>query len=386
MIVAFLFNSDDPKYGGYYGEPIRKLILSSNILQQSGRHLKISVGDVLILSHAKTTEEYLFLCEQTYFWHPWNYLFQDKIRATYLKATVFAWVIQNITEEITKSLHSNLKGDSAYLGMHALDYSYPIHLALYRNSMISQFRIKGKKCNLYYSSLDEEENKDYWEFETLEEFGFDVDWEDTGARQTIFNDYDTLEHFSQVKDFVDAIAPYLSGGTDEAEELAMLLEDLDPKLFDSLGAAVRAFKRAQNEEDLAHVGLSGRRFMEQLADVLFPATHEPYKGREVTRDKYKNRLWAFVDLALPASESERATKFTALGKEIDRLIKEFNAAIHGNPDNDRVGQAYGDLAKFTVKLLSISPDMVRKPYYAYQKSLNEFMKQVFELDKQDLDE
>jgi hypothetical protein len=290
-----------------------------------------------------------------------------------------------MTEEIAKSLHLVLKNDSAYLGMHAIDFSYPIHLALYRNSMIPKYRIQGKVCYLFYSMGEEEDERDHGEFDEIKALGFEqISWEDTGARQTIFDNYDTLEHFSQVeqvKNFIGSIAPYLPERDDEAEELAMLLEDLDPKLFNSLGAATRAFSRAQNEEDLAHVGLSGRRYMEQLADVLFPANEKLYNDRKVTKDKYKNRLWAFIDSSLPTSESNRDEKLAALGKEVDRLIEEFNLAIHGNPDKDRIGYAYGDLAKLTARLLSLSPENVRKPYYAYEKTLIDFLLQVISTDQ-----
>jgi hypothetical protein len=48
MNVAFLFNSDDPKYGGIYGDPIRNTVFGLGIVQASNRHMKVAVGDVLI--------------------------------------------------------------------------------------------------------------------------------------------------------------------------------------------------------------------------------------------------------------------------------------------------------------------------------------------------
>src|SRR2546421_7679249 len=124
MNAAFLFNSDDPKYGGAYGWGVRDAILSLGILQESNRHIKVSVGDVLIFSHAKTQDEYISLAEKTYFWHPWKRLFVDKIRDTYLRATIYAWVIQNITAEIAEGLHRFLTNDSSYLGAHAVEFAY----------------------------------------------------------------------------------------------------------------------------------------------------------------------------------------------------------------------------------------------------------------------
>jgi len=48
MKIAVLFNSDHPQYECMYGDYIRNQIFSSDILQLSNRHLKISLGDVLI--------------------------------------------------------------------------------------------------------------------------------------------------------------------------------------------------------------------------------------------------------------------------------------------------------------------------------------------------
>lgn len=271
MNTAVLFNSDHPKYGGVYGWDIQDAIFSSNILQESNRHMKVSVGDVLILSYARKAEAYIDLCERTYFWHSWQKLLAEKLRSTYLKQTVYAWVIQNITAETAERLHSSLIEDQSYLGIHAVDFAYPVHLALYRNSMIPKCRINGRTCHLFFS-MGEEDSKYDSGIEELRQTGFDnVAWEDYGARQTIFDNFDTLEHFQQIKEFSNTISPQLPGGEDHAGELAMLLEDLNPRLFNTLGAAVKALARAQNEEDLAHVALSGRRYLEQLADVLFPA-------------------------------------------------------------------------------------------------------------------
>ncbi|MGY6119680.1 hypothetical protein ACW9YQ_07225 [Paraburkholderia strydomiana] len=108
MIIAVLFNSDDPKYDGYYGPPIRDLIFGSSVLQMSGRHLQVRYGHVLIHSHADTQIEYRRLAEQTYFHSDWSLLKAERLRATYLKETVWAWIIENVTHEIAKKLDAAL--------------------------------------------------------------------------------------------------------------------------------------------------------------------------------------------------------------------------------------------------------------------------------------
>ncbi len=377
MIIAALFNSDHPKYNGFYGWPIRDIILGTNILQHSGLHIKVRVGDVLALSHSRTRQEFFDLCDRTYFWHPWNRLDDKKLRETYLKATVFAWVIQNIDANTAQALHDALKKEPSYLGMHGLDFSYPFHLALYRNSMIPIYRINGNSCNIFFSLS--EDGKDYAELDELKQLHFQtVNWEDTGAHDTIFDDFDTLEHFEQVADFKASVSAHLPGGEDDAEKLALLLEDLNPKLFDVLGAAVRTLVRARNDEDVAQVGLSARRYLEQLADTLFPAQKESRNGREMTQKAYKNRIWAYIEDSISASSPTRDAEVKALGMEVDRLVSEANATLHGKPDKEGLIRAFGDLAQLTVALLQLNPESARKPYLPFNENIKNFLKQSIE--------
>jgi hypothetical protein len=78
MIIALLFNSDAPEYGGYYGGPINRKVVSTGVLQESDRHMKMSVGDVLIYSHSKTWSDYDELCERVYFAHTWGLLHEAR--------------------------------------------------------------------------------------------------------------------------------------------------------------------------------------------------------------------------------------------------------------------------------------------------------------------
>ena len=376
MHVAFLFDSDDPKYDGFYGIPIRDEILETNVLQESGRHMKVYIGDVLTYSNAKDKSHYVELSEAIYFSHEFQNLDIERVRGTYFQKTIFVWVIENITSSIATQLHDALQNNSAYLGMHGVELAFPIHLVFYRNFIGSQYRLNGQSARVFYT-MNEEDGKDYSEIDDLLELGFkDVDWEDNGARQTIFDDFDTPEHFKQVYGFKKAIVPYLKDGEDEASELAMLLEDLNPKLFDTLGAAVRAADRAVNEEDYAHVGLSGRRFFEKMADVLFPARTEPFKGRKVGKAEYKNRLIAFIDESVTSQED-----LTRLGKETDRLIESMNSALHGEPEPDQIMQDFADIAILSVHLLSLDPGRSRDPYYGYNKNLESFILDIFDAAK-----
>lgn len=380
MIAAFLFNSDHPKYECVYGPKIRNLILKNNVLQGCGRNMKVSVGDVLIPLNFSSIEELIRFSDAIYLYHSWNHLNETSLRDAYSKCTIFSWVIQNITESTALELHQYLLKDNSYLGVHGVDFSYPGHLALYRNSMIPLYRIVGTTCYLYERWGDDPEyKKDNQEEKELYKLGFkEVKWENIGAAHTILDDFDTLDHFKQVKDFEEVITPYLDDKDEGACELSMLIEDANPKLFDSLGASARALSRAVNEEDFAHVGLSIRRFIESLADTVFPPQEEKYNGRAVGKATFKNRIWAYIYNILK-DDSDRAK---SLGLELDRLLDEANAAVHGECDKQRVITCLTDLSRFTLTLLNLIPIGSINPNFPYSKRIIEFMMEVLNGSKE----
>lgn len=371
MNIALLFNSDAPKFGYVYGDPIRRIVFGLGILQASRRHMKVSVGDVLIYGRAKTWDHYDELTERVYFAGTWALVIEDRLRATFRKATVYALTFENMTETIARKLHAALMEEDSYLGLMEVDYAYGPHLALFRNSMITLYRIQGTSLRVFYSMSDAENGRDEQEPIEMAQLGYtDVDWEDRGAHGTIFDDYDTLEHFQRVAVFRNAVAPFLRGGADEAYELVMVLEDLNPQLFNALGAAVGALERAQTEEDVAQAAVSGRRYMEKLADVLFPARADNYNGKKVGQEQYRNRIWAFIS----DNTSSDPIRLTTVGKEVDRLVEEFNAGLHGDQVKSRVLQALADAASLTAALLALNPSDTRKPYFAHEKKMIEFFK------------
>lgn len=372
MNIAVLFNSDAPKYRGSYGEPIRDTVFKNGIIQASHRHMKVSVGDVLIYGQSRNWPHYDELTERVYYNSPWSKLLLARLRSTFRRNTVYALTFENMTRPIAIQLHRELAKDSSYLGLMEVDYSYGPHLVFFRNFMISKYRVEAEVCRIFYT-MGEDDEKDLYEAKAMRKLGYkDVDWEDRGAHKTIFDDFDTLEHFRQVAIFRDTISPHLPGGPDDASELVMLLEDLNPQLFNAVGSAIYALQRGQNEEDVAQAALSGRRYLERMADVLFPARKATYKGRKVETQNYRNRIWAFVVDNLP----DELLRQNELGKEVDRLIAEFNAGLHGDATKERVQLALVDVAKLTGALLTLNPTEVRKPYFAYRKRMLDFFAEV----------
>jgi hypothetical protein len=240
--------------------------------------------------------------------------------------------------------------------------------------MITLYRVEGSTCRIFYS-MGEEDARDDKEPLEMGKHGYtDVAWEDKGAHKTIFDDFDSLEHFKRVAAFREAVTGFIVGGEDEAYELVMVLEDLNPQLFNVLGAAVRALDQAETEEDVAQAAVSGRRYMEKLADVLFPRRDEPFKGRKVGKPEYKNRIWAYAE----QNTGGDGKRLKVLGAEVDRLIVEFNAGLHSEQPKRRIQQAFADVGVLTAGLLALNTSVARQPYLAHQRKIVEFFQQASE--------
>jgi hypothetical protein len=374
MQIAFLFDAYHPGYKGNYGWALLKNILSTGILQASGRHMKVRIGDVTTL-FTPSREELTKLGDSLFFSQGCEFLNSRRVREVFLTSVIFTWVLENVDEPTAQRLHRALSADEGYLGMHSVDLANQTHLGIYRLNLGLRYRIKGKTCHLFFV-MNDEDSKDLGEFNSLRESGFfDVlEWEDLGAHGTVFDDYDTPDHFERVEIFSLLAAKNLLGGRDEADDLVLMLEDLSPPLLATLGSAARALILATHKEDVAQAGISIRRYIEQLADALFPASEVSFHGREVTTNKFKNRIWAYIDSSIPNDAPNRSARVETLEKELRRLVEEVNArAVHSDtPEKQRLNKALSDLARFSVALLQLNPETARQPYFAFQNKIIQF--------------
>jgi hypothetical protein len=366
MDIALLFDCALPEYGGFYKWPINNKVFSTGIIQASGRHMKVWIGDVGIFSYAGSLAHYHELCDRVYFTHTWARLHEARLRATFWRSTVYTLVFENMTRDIAIKLHDALTPDKGYLGLQAVNYAYDPHLVMYRNTLVSAYRVQGQSCTIFYF-IGEDLCRNEEDFSYMQQLGYDVTWENRGAHNTFFDDYNTLEHFRQIENFRSVVAPYV--GENEADELVMVLEDLNPGLFNALGAAMDALRHARTEEHVAQVALSGRRYLEQLADVLFPAQDKEHNGRKVGKAEYKNRIWAFI-----ADNATSDDTLDNLGRATDKLTEEFNACLHGEQPQDRVLRALVNAAELTAALLALNPAETRMPYFAFRKTMLEVFK------------
>jgi len=378
--VAILFNADDPAVKGWYGGSVMELILATNVLQGTDRRMRVSIGDVCTFSAVSNSStrrhsRLVLLCRAVYQPKELDLLIRERLEATHGKARVFCWVFQNMTAQIAKELHSKLAPHRAYLGAMDVDYSNQHHLMFFRNFLMETYRLRGKHCSVFYE-MGENEDPDLAIREIFERHGFTVDYEDMGARRTLFDSYDTIEHFKRVEDFKRVFAGFEGLSADTVSTLALALEELHPKLFEALASAARTLERAETGEDLAQAALSGRRLLEKTADYLFPPQKARCRGRKVDDAAYKNRLWAYIEQTITEVGPSNPALLSELGKEADRLVDLFNKGLHRSLSRERVEAAFRDLALWLTKVIEFSPAHARRQYLAYEEDVARFIQGV----------
>lgn len=372
LIIAFLFNWRSYPCDANYWEIIRDTVFAPGILQRSGRHMKLSIGDVLVgLEHDQDAEALFFAAFANSDWR-----LVDENRLTDGFPSIFGMVFENMPRALASELNEALLPHAGFLGALSVHFVYGPHLALYRSRLPLQYRLQGTTLRRFFS-MGEKDGCDPSELEDMRRLGYtDLAFEDSGMTGTIFDDFDTRRQFERVAAFRDLLLNTLNGNEDDIYQLSMMLEDLSPKLFYSLGAAANRLTNAEDQEEVAQVAISGRRYMEQLADALFPPTNTPRENRRLDRAAYRNRLWAFVE-DHTANDSSRLKK---IGNEIDRIAGELNSAIHSDHSKEQVASLIGDAAILTANLFSLAPETIRNGYLAYMESFLAFVRELTERD------
>jgi DNA uptake protein ComE-like DNA-binding protein len=107
------------------------------------------------------------------------------------------------------------------------------------------------------------------------------------------------------------------------------LLDINPELAERLMTAFRAVS-GENPEEWSQALTTCRRFVEGLADSLYPPKDEQVKGRAVGKSQYINRLWAFMDGTIESQSNRELAKAHVdyLGGYLQKIHKLSNKGVH----------------------------------------------------------
>lgn len=368
--IALLFDWRAYDDAENYWWATRTEVFGSGVIQRSGCHMKLSVGDVLTSQMKDINPEQL--CVATIASSEWQ-RFDDEHRLidAFFQHTLFAMVFENMPRNLASAVHDALADSPGFIGAMSVHFESRVHLSLFRAFLSPTYRLHGTSLHAFYAMGDDDgcDEHDLLEMRSL---GYDdTGFEDLGPARTILDDFDTPEHFQRVAAFKRLIAGTGGSGEDDAYAFSMLLEDLSPKLFNALGAAADKLRRAETDEDVAQAALSGRRYLEQLADSLFSPKPKEAGKRNLSKAAYRNRLWAFIEI-----NTKDPAILEVLGRTVDRLVEKLNEGLHGSSDRSAIGQTLVEMATLTVELFRLNPEGARRPYFAHAAGVMAFAKAV----------
>ena len=120
--------------------------------------------------------------------------------------------------------------------------------------------------------------------------------------------------------------------------LDILRAEVDSKLLDLAPEAAEKLMIAfgsvvsEHPEEWSHALTTCRRFLEDLADVLYPPRDEQIKGRNLGKSQYINRLWAFMDDSIESESNKDLAKAHVdyLGSYLERTHKISHKGVHAD--------------------------------------------------------
>lgn len=269
----------------------------------------------------------------------WSTFDLERYEATLLGPGSYVVLIEGLSATDAQALHASLLPRLGYRGALQALPTNPAHLVLYLHALPPRLRLVRDAVRVLHTSFEAPEvagddNRDWITYRKLEETRWfpKVDWEDTGVQGTIFDPFDVPSHSELVGELEQLLATQMSNVVDE-----VLLRSavLDPRIAETLHAALDLLEAHRTREQLAQVALSCRRLLERLADALYPPGPSLPGARDLGHAQYRNRLWAYVDERLAQSESNRKVLQSSLediGNRVDRLDTLANKGLHAQVD------------------------------------------------------
>lgn len=266
-----------------------------------------------------------------------------------------------------------------YLGALEVDVRVGAHWILYEQGLPDRYRIVGRELRLLHTSDQleadpQESDRKHWEESGL--FS-SVRFENIGLQKTILDPYDSREHVLRDTELDDLVG---SQFTAVANETLLRIRDLDPRLNEALHAAFRAADRAETAEQLAQAALSCRRFVQRLADSLFPATDTDRNGRKLGQAQYRNRLWAYVEDHLDGANRKLVlSSLQDVGNRIDALDTCVQRGVHGDQlTAAELQRILVSLVGVAYDILTLAPPPLRHDLEPYADHLKSFLSEVLE--------
>jgi hypothetical protein len=374
MRIAYHFNADS--YVG--GEPdgrwrVFEAVLAAVPTQR--RHVRLRLGDLVLHLYAAGSDlGRLARALATGSRTAWRTIDPETFVELVQTTSVVVAEVLGLTMRDAQILDEELEGRfrSGYIGALEVDVRVDAHWVLYEQSLPDRYRIVGNDLRLLHTSDLLEADPQTADREYWRESGFfsNVDFEDIGVQSTLLDPFNSREHNLRDAELEGLVGSQFAA---VANETLLRIRDLDPRLNEALRAAFTAADRADTAEQLAQAALSCRRFVERLADSLFPARDEEQNGRKLGRAEYRNRLWAYVEEHVEGRNRQLVlSSLQDVGHRIDALDACVQRGVHGDE------LAASELQRILVSLVGVTYDILTlappplsqnlEPYSAHLRS------------------
>jgi hypothetical protein len=384
MRVAFHFDSGS--YGGLYGPPTTRLLFEGLIecIHSECRDVFIRRGDMPIWDLGQSVKDVSDLAGRI-FDNPreiWSTLTEDALTEALRTVSIWVLAVEGLSPIEAVCLDSRFRQSDGYLGAIEVYLANAAHWLVYDRKLVAAYRLYGNELRvLEISEQLDPEARDQSRIKQWSDTGLfsRVVWEDLGLRDTVFDDlsdFDRAKHVAQIEDrFGSSLGPAMS-------ILLMRIVVLNPKLSDSLHAAVERLDSAETDEQLAQASLSCRRFVGQLADALYPSREAPVKGRKVGPQEYRNRLWTYIEEHAGDERSRIQGTFRDLGDRLDALDQRAQKHVHGlDIDRADVRQLILKMIVWSYDVLTLTPPPTEARIAPHWDSVRRFADEIIARSK-----
>jgi hypothetical protein len=343
----------------YHSVDVAAVAAIADVVPAHRRHCRILVGSVPTY-YAPTQDRHKFAQAVVQYPARWRgYIDLPAFRVAVASDDLCAIVVDGISSKDAEIIDDRWHTErmEGYIGAFQLFRGDNYHEALYLMVLPPRYHVYRATLDFLIGPGAEHGDVDYdhGRFDelanVLPSHGIEtVRKRETGATGTVFDPYETNPEFARTVGKVERLlSSYIDG---IIAEITLRARESDPRLLEVLHAALDALERDEGREFLAQSALSCRRFLERLADAVYPP-RAPIDGRKLGKEQYVNRLWKYVEDKLGADGGRTAKQ--QIGSRIDYLTRVANKGLHSDVSVDEVHRLVLNLALLTRDLLTITP-------------------------------
>jgi hypothetical protein len=364
MQIAFNFDEDTYHEVQDGAHPMPLGVLAAEAIAQTipshRRHCMVQIGSVSAYPESGPDQEKhrLVLIKLPPRWH--GFLYEKVFVSTLGTGGLCAIVINGLSpkdaEEIDDRWHS--RKIPGYIGSFQLLRGYLVHEVLCFMALPPKYSIYKDSLAFYVSpdalhgDGDYDENQYEYLQNSLPEYGItNVRLQSTGLTGTFWDPYENNFDFLQA---VGRVERTLQGYTEGIiTEITLRARNADPRLLETLDAMLATLNGEPGQEFMSQAALSCRRFLQRLADVLYPARVTAKGERALGKAQYINRLWAYVEQSIGPDGSKTTLK--EIGSRIEHLNEMANKGLRDDISVDEMDRLVLNLALLTHDLLRLMP-------------------------------